>query len=249
MNIQKRTCSNCASYEPMFEGEAPMCTNGVHHILHEGTPQEEIQTTGPDDTCDDHITPEEVATQDMQRSLSRLSLECLNALQGYGHLVESLGETHADTLAAWEQAEKLDPTGYLSGIMKEHQARQRDAQILADASPEFMAAMGRVRHLGEKLGIAHPMTGDALAQAMEIAPEAFRQEAHDMAVEMGLVPAKPDAYTEDGQPLYRLDGIAARLGISMEEAEAAAAAMVADRAARGLPTEVISTDAVIHTTH
>jgi hypothetical protein len=249
MNITKRTCANCANYEPMSPGEAPMCQNGGYVVLNRGTPQEERRGTRPDDTCDDHITPEEVAAQDMQRSLSRLTLECLKALQAYGHLVESLGEAHADTLAAWKHAEKLDPTGYLAGIMKEHQARRRDAQILAEASPEFIAAMSRMRHLGETLGIEHPQTGEALAQAMELAPETFRLEAHAMAVEMGLVPATPDAYTEDGQPLYRLDGIAARLGIPVEEAEEAAAAMVADRAARGLPTEVISTDAVIHTTH
>jgi hypothetical protein len=245
MNIQKRTCANCASYEPMSKGEAPMCTNGVHIVLRQGTPQEEIQTTRPGDTCEDHITHDEVATVEIQRQLSHLSLACLKALQEYGEIAVSLGDNHPNALAAWKRAETLDPSGYLARLMESHQA----AQILAGASPEFIEAMHLTGHLKDTLGMDHPETGKALAQAMEIAPEGLKQRMHDMAVEMDLIPAIPDGYTDDGQPVYRLDGIADRLGISLEEAEGAATAMAADRAAMGLPTEAISPDASFHPIH
>jgi len=186
-----------------------------------------------------------VATLETQRQLSHLSLACLKALQEYGEIAVSLGDNHPDALAAWKRAETLDPSGYLARLMESHQA----AQILAGASPEFIEAMHLAGHLKDTLGIEHPETGRALAHAMELAPESFKRDVHDMAVEMGLMPAIPDGYTDDGQPVYRLDGIADRLGISLEETEGAAAAMVADRAAMGLPTEAISPDAVIHPIH
>ena len=245
MNIQKRTCANCASYEPMSKGEAPMCTNGVHIVLHQGTPQEEIQTTRPDDTCEDHITHDEVATVETQRQLSHLSLACLNALQEYGRLAVSLGDKHPDALAAWQRAEMLDPSGYLARLMEAHQA----AQILAGASPEFIEAMHLAGHLKDTLGIEHPETRKALARAMEIAPEGLKRRMRCMAIEMGLMPPTPDGYTEDGHAVYSLDGIAARLGISIEDAEEAADAMLADRAEQGLPNAAIGPDVVIYPTH
>lgn len=222
-----------------------MCTDGKHIVLHQGTPQEETRTTRPGDTCDDHSTTDEVATLETQRQLSHLSLACLKALQEYGEIAVSLGDNHPDALAAWKRAETLDPSGYLARLMESRQA----AQILAGASAEFIEAMHLAGHLKDTLGIEHPETGRALAHAMELAPESFKQNVHDMAVEMGLMPATPDGYTDDGQPVYRLDGIADRLGISLEEAEGAAAAMAADRAAMGLPTEAISPDASFHPIH
>jgi hypothetical protein len=245
MNVTERTCANCANYEPTSPGEAPMCTDGKHIVLHQGTPQEETQTTRPGDTCDDHTTNDEVATVETQRQLSHLSLACLKALQEYGEIAVSLGDNHPNALAAWKRAETLDPSGYLARLMESHQA----AQILAGASRGFVEAMHLAGHPKDTLGMDHPETSKALAQAMEIAPEGLKRRMHDMAVEMGLMPAIPDGYTDDGQPVYRLDGIADRLGISLEEAEGAAAAMVADRAAMGLPTEAISPDAAFHPIH
>jgi len=176
-------------------------------------------------------------------------MACLQALRVHGELMRTLGEAHSDTLAAWQQAEALDPSGYLAQLVRSEQDRLRDAQILADASPEFIAAMHLAGHLKDTLGIEHSETGRALAHAMELAPESFKQNVHDMAVETGLMPATPDGYTDDGQPVYTLEGFAARMGISIEEAQEAAAEMVADRAARGLPTEVLSSDAVIYPIH
>jgi len=247
--IQKRTCSNCANYEPTSPGEAPMCQNGGYIVLNHGTPQEERQGTRPDDTCDDHATHDEAATAETRRQLSHLSLACLNALQEYGQLAVSLGDNHPDAMAAWKRAETLDPSGYLARLMETHQTHTRDAQILAGASAEFIEAMHLADHIKDTLGIEHPETRKALAQAMEIAPEGLKRRMHDMAVEMGLMPPTPDGYTDDGHAVYSLDGIAARLGISIEDAEEAADAMLADRAEQGLPNAAIGPDVVIYPTH
>lgn len=246
---QRRTCANCAAFDPETPGAAPGCWNAVAFIEHQGTPQEQHRAPAPGDVCHDHATTDEVDAADIRDHLKGLPVACLHALHAHGELMKSLGVAHPETLAAWQRAEALDPSGYLAGLAEVEQARQRDAQILADASPEFIEAMHLARHLKDTLGVEHPETGRALAQAMELAPESFKRNVHDMAVEMGLMPTVPDGYTDDGQPVYTLEGFATRMGISLEEAQGAAAEMMAARAAEGLPTEVISPDAVIHTLH
>ena len=57
-----------------------------------------------------------------------------------------------------------------------------------------------------------------------------------------------DGYTDDGQPVYSLEAIAAKLDMSMEEAKAAMNAMLADRAALGLPAALVN-PATVHRKH
>jgi len=98
-------------------------------------------------------------------------------------------------------------------------------------TPAFLAA-GRHYSALSKAGLAQtPEGAEAFQRMYDLAPESFRQEMHDMAVQMGLMPAKPDGYTDDGEPVYELEGIAKRLGISMEEARRAAEEMGAQPAA------------------
>lgn len=52
------------------------------------------------------------------------------------------------------------------------------------------------------------------ADAMRVAPEDFKRDIHRIGVELGVIPATPDGYTDDGEPLYFLDKTAIRLGIS-----------------------------------
>ena len=92
-------------------------------------------------------------------------------------------------------------------------------------TPAFLTA-GRHYSALSKAGKAQtPEGAEAFQRMYNLAPESFRQEMHDMAVQMGLMPPKPDGYTEDGQPIYSLEGIAKRLGISVEEAKQAAQGM------------------------
>ncbi len=58
-----------------------------------------------------------------------------------------------------------------------------------------------------------PEASELFGEMMRYAPSEYQKVAHDLAVEAGLMPATPDAHSEDGEPLYFLEGIAKRLGI------------------------------------
>jgi len=89
-------------------------------------------------------------------------------------------------------------------------------------SPEFLAAGAECTRL-RNAGLSQtPEGAQAFRRMYDAAPEFFRKEMRDMAVQMGLMPKVPDGYTDEGHPLYRLEGIAKRLGVSEEEAQSAA---------------------------
>jgi hypothetical protein len=121
------------------------------------------------------------------------------------------------------------------------------ARQLKEATPEFMAAMSACLRLVESLGQDHPDTVRALQQAMSLAPPSMRDFVARQAQELGLLP-EADGYTEDGEPVYSLQAIAAKLDMSMGEAQAAMEAMMEDRVALGLPAALID-PATVHRKH
>jgi hypothetical protein len=80
--------------------------------------------------------------------------------------------------------------------------------------------------------------------AIELAPKELIDEFCDMAREMGLMP-EADGYLDDGSPMYRLDDIAERLGVSPAEAEEAMHRMLTEREALGLPNTGVVTDSTL----
>ena len=54
-------------------------------------------------------------------------------------------------------------------------------------------------------------------EMMRYAPPEYQKVAHDMAVQMGLMPEKPDGYSDDGEPLYNLDAMRERLGVNPDD--------------------------------
>ena len=54
-------------------------------------------------------------------------------------------------------------------------------------------------------------------EMMAYAPPKYREAAHELAVQMGLMPDKPDGYSDDGEPLYSLDAMCERLEINPDE--------------------------------
>ncbi len=111
-------------------------------------------------------------------------------------------------------------------------------------TPEFMEAIKRHRRLVDTLGMDHPDTMRAMMLAMELAPKELIDEFGDMAREMGLMP-EATGYLDDGSPMFRLDDIAERLGVSPAEAEEAMHKMLAEREALGLSNAGIVTDAAL----
>ncbi|MBK1640690.1 hypothetical protein CKO12_02100 [Chromatium okenii] len=81
-----------------------------------------------------------------------------------------------------------------------------------DAGNEYSALVER------GLG-GSPEASRAFARMLETAPQSFLDMMHNKVVEMGLMPEQPDGYTAAGEPVYRLDAVATRLGMSEQEAE------------------------------
>lgn len=124
-----------------------------------------------------------------------------------------------------------------SNMTHEEAAQAHDAEVaqqVAEATPEFLEAMSGCLRLVESLGADHPDAIRALQRAMLLASPSMHEFMGREAQAMGLI---PDAvgYTEDGAPVYALEDVAAKLGVSMEEAQEAMDTAQADRAELGLP--------------
>lgn len=59
MNIIKRTCANCAAFNPSATDDEVVCGNLVYFTEHHGTLQALSREPGPADRCDSHQTYEE----------------------------------------------------------------------------------------------------------------------------------------------------------------------------------------------
>jgi hypothetical protein len=111
-------------------------------------------------------------------------------------------------------------------------------------TPESRAAMNAHLRLVDTLGMDHPDTMRAMMLSMELAPAHIRDEISTMAHEMGLIP-DADGYLEDGSPVFRLEDIAMRLGVSPAEAEETMHKMLAEREYLGLSNAGVVTDAAL----
>ena len=63
MTIIKRTCANCAAFNPTPAGDDPACGNLVSFTEQHGTPQAVTREPGPHDQCSEHLTSEESTEQ------------------------------------------------------------------------------------------------------------------------------------------------------------------------------------------
>lgn len=137
-----------------------------------------------------------------------------------------------------------------------HQTQEEDeaethqielARQVAEATPEFLATMSVCLRLEESLGLDHPDTTRAMRRAMALAPPYMNAFMQAQAEELRLLP-DADGYTDDGVPVFSLESIATKLGMSMEEAQAEIEAMLEDRAALGLPAALVD-PAKVHRKH
>ncbi len=102
--------------------------------------------------------------------------------------------------------------------------------------PEFSAAMHRHITLVEQFGEDSPQAKKSLMMAMHLAPDWFKDDIAAMGNEMDLLP-QASGYLDDGSPVFSLEDIAAKFGISIEQAEKDLHEMMATRQELGLPIE------------
>ena len=104
------------------------------------------------------------------------------------------------------------------------------------ASPEFFKAFDHYKAMLAQYGEHHPITEQALILTMHYTPEHIKEEMHQKAKELNLLPP-PSGYTDDGEPMYQLEDIAKHFGISFEEAEQRLLQMMDNRQKVGLSND------------
>jgi hypothetical protein len=111
--------------------------------------------------------------------------------------------------------------------------------------PEFTAEMNHYKLIARLHGDESDKARIAFTKAMLKAPQWFAEEAHEMAKEMGLIPA-PSGYLDDGSPVFSLNDLAKNLDIPIEQAEKSMFEMIATKKELGIESVVISQSTTIH---
>ena len=101
---------------------------------------------------------------------------------------------------------------------------------------EFFKAFDHYKAMLEQYGEHHPITEQAFILTMHYTPEHIKEEMHQKAKELNLLPP-PSGYTDDGEPMYSLEDIAKHFGISFEEAEQRLLQMMDNRQKAGLSND------------
>ena len=110
--------------------------------------------------------------------------------------------------------------------------------MIKHVDPEFLKAFDHYKAMLAQYGAHHPITAQALILTMHYTPEHIKEEMHQKAKELNLLPP-PSGYTDDGEPMYQLEDIAKHFGISFEEAEQRLLQMMDNRQQVGLSNDGI----------
>lgn len=108
--------------------------------------------------------------------------------------------------------------------------------MIEHVDPEFFKAFDHYKAMVKQYGDDHPITEQALILTMHYTPEHIKEEMHQKAKELNLLPP-PSGYTDDGEPMYQLEDIAKHFGISFEEAEQRLLQMMDNRQQIGLSND------------
>ena len=108
--------------------------------------------------------------------------------------------------------------------------------MIKHVDPEFFKAFDHYKAMLAQYGEHHPITEQALILTMHYTPEHIKEEMHQKAKELNLLPP-PSGYTDDGEPMYQLEDIAKHFGISFEEAEQRLLQMMDNRQQVGLSND------------
>ena len=111
--------------------------------------------------------------------------------------------------------------------------------------PEFFKAFDHYKAMLEQYGEHPPITEQAFILTMHYTPEHIKEEMHQKAKELNLLPP-PSGYTDDGEPMYQLEDIAKHFGISFEEAEQRLLQMMDNRQQVGLSNDGVLINSDIH---
>ena len=117
--------------------------------------------------------------------------------------------------------------------------------MIEHVDPEFFKAFDHYKAMLEQYGEHHPITEQALILTMHYTPEHIKEEMHQKAKELNLLPP-PSGYTDEGDPMYSLEDIAKHFDISFEEAEQRLLQMMDNRQQVGLSNDGVLINSNIH---
>lgn len=98
-------------------------------------------------------------------------------------------------------------------------------------TPEFDDALRRYQQAERQYGDMHPTTLYLWQFVMDTAPPEYMKAAEDLMTEMNMMPEA--RYTDDGEPVVRLEDMAVKCGMSPEEAQQSIEEFIAMRKAAG----------------
>ncbi|MHA3115704.1 hypothetical protein E0H86_00675 [Acinetobacter sp. ANC 4635] len=111
--------------------------------------------------------------------------------------------------------------------------------MIKHVNPEsFKAVFDHYKNMVKQYGDDHPITEQAFLLTLHYAPDHIKAEMDAKAKELNLLPPV-SGYTDDGEPMYRLEDIAKHLGISFEEAERHLLRMMDNRQKVGLSNDSV----------
>ena len=112
-------------------------------------------------------------------------------------------------------------------------------------NPEFFKAFDHYKNMVNQYGNDHPITEQAFMLTLHYTPEHIKAEMHEKAKELNLLPSV-SGYTDDGQPMQRLEDIAKHLDMSIEDAEQHLLQMMDNRNEVSLSNDGILINSSIH---
>lgn len=112
-------------------------------------------------------------------------------------------------------------------------------------NPEFFKAFDHYKAMLDQYGEHHPITEQAFMLTLHYTPEHIKAVMDAKAKELNLLPPV-SGYTDDGEPMYRLEDIAQHLGMSFEDAEQQLLQMMDNRQQVGLSNDGVLTGSNIN---
>jgi hypothetical protein len=110
-------------------------------------------------------------------------------------------------------------------------------------SDAFLHAIEAHAQIAERLGGDHPKAHLAMEKVMALAPKHVQDAMLKKGRDLGLIPPA-GGYLADGTAVYRLEDVAAQMGLSIEEARVFLTRFDDERAAAGLCSGLINPDRV-----
>ena len=106
------------------------------------------------------------------------------------------------------------------------------------ANPEFIKAYDHYQAMLKHYGDDHSITQQAFTLVLHHTPEHVKDEMDAKAKELNLLPPI-SGYTDDDQPMYRLEDIAKHLDMSVEDVEKQLLQVMESRQKLGLSNDAI----------